>query len=412
MTISWLTSPDNPVNQQIAIKFIKALKFSVGAVWNGKEALEYLLKATSPELTEDQAKNYPVPALVLMDVQMPILDGYHATHLLRHHAPFMNIKAIDQIPIVAMTASAIQGDREKCERAGMDDYMAKPVKRSTLEQTILKWITRGRLLKKGNSPKPTLDRSETDHSSSCTQHEAIAAEFLEKFTPSASVGPTVGPAEDATNAFVRRSSASRSLITTQITGGATEGDRSMGRANAEDQARSLRDAKLYQATEETLTGRPTITLGDAHSPLSIPYAEPNHQQSPQHESGLSPTALTVENVTYFNLVRDADNVDRDLLTKPISPSIGSSQGANALSDLPGPPPAGLLAALDIAGVDANAEAIVQAMLDDAPHLQEYEARRSGSEHGSSTNSRRRVGGLTVDDRKESNWSSSTARPET
>ncbi|KAK5058910.1 hypothetical protein LTR84_011174 [Exophiala bonariae] len=372
-----LVVEDNPVNQQIAIKFISALKFRVGAVWNGKEALEYLLKATSSELTEEQAKSYPIPSLILMDVQMPVLDGYHATHMLRHHAPFMDIKAIDEIPIVAMTASAIQGDREKCERAGMDDYMAKPVKRSTLEQTILKWVTRGRSLKKVDNSKPSLHRSETDHSSTCTQHEAIiAAEYLERFTPAAAVGTTVGPSQDAThtvsNALARRSSASRSLMTSQIIGGANEGERSMGRAIAEDKARSLRDAKLYQATEENPTRGPSITLGDSHSPLAF-------QQTPQLETDLSPNALTVENVTYFNLVRDADNTDKGYLAKRLSPSVGSSQGANALSDIPGPPPAGLLAALDIAGFNSNAEAIVQAVLDDARNSENSEVIRSGLE---------------------------------
>src|ERR1700712_1007847 len=139
-----LTIPDNPVNQQIALRFIKALKFSASAVWNGREALEYLLKATWPDATPDQAKEYPVPSLILMDVQMPILDGYHATHMLRHHSPFKNIEAIPRIPIVAMTASAIQGDREKCEKAGMDDYMAKPVKGKTLEKMLVRWVIRRR----------------------------------------------------------------------------------------------------------------------------------------------------------------------------------------------------------------------------------------------------------------------------
>lgn len=115
------------MNQQIAIRFLTSLKFSVSAVWNGKEALEYLWNSTS----DDPAlqREHRLPSLILMDVQMPVLDGYNATHVLRHHEPYRSIEKICKIPIVAMTASAIQGDREKCERAGMDDYLAKPVKR-------------------------------------------------------------------------------------------------------------------------------------------------------------------------------------------------------------------------------------------------------------------------------------------
>jgi CheY-like chemotaxis protein len=77
-----------------------------------------------------------------MDVQMPVIDGYRATHLIRHHDPYKTTSGT--IPIVAMTASAIQGDREKCMRAGMDDYVAKPVTRKTLERTLDRWALHGR----------------------------------------------------------------------------------------------------------------------------------------------------------------------------------------------------------------------------------------------------------------------------
>lgn len=81
------------------------------AVWNGKEALDYLLEAPSP--------THPKPDIILMDCQMPVLDGYRATHLIRHHSPYSAIASIRTLPIVAMTASAIQGDKEKCTQAGM-----------------------------------------------------------------------------------------------------------------------------------------------------------------------------------------------------------------------------------------------------------------------------------------------------
>lgn len=74
-----------------------------------------------------------------MDVQMPVMDGYKATYTIRHCEPFVADQQIQNTPIVAMTASAIQGDREKCENAGMNDYLAKPVKGKTLEQMLLKW---------------------------------------------------------------------------------------------------------------------------------------------------------------------------------------------------------------------------------------------------------------------------------
>ncbi|CRK43660.1 hypothetical protein BN1723_005767 [Verticillium longisporum] len=77
------------------------------------------------------------PDIILMDVQMPVIDGYKCTHLLRRHAPYKTF--VSDIPIVAMTASAIQGDREKCKKAGMDDYLAKPVRGKTLERKLVRW---------------------------------------------------------------------------------------------------------------------------------------------------------------------------------------------------------------------------------------------------------------------------------
>lgn len=126
-----LVVEDNAVNQQIAIRTIKKLGFQVEATWNGKEALDYLTAAKRGLKRK--------PEIILMDVQMPIIDGYKCTHLLRHHLPYKTF--VNEIPIVAMTASAVQGDKEKCKRAGMDDYLAKPVKRNTLERMLVRWGT-------------------------------------------------------------------------------------------------------------------------------------------------------------------------------------------------------------------------------------------------------------------------------
>ncbi|GJN70498.1 hypothetical protein PLIIFM63780_002910 [Purpureocillium lilacinum] len=126
-----LVVEDNPVNQKIAIKTIGKLGFQVTAAWNGKEALNYLMDASKGNKTK--------PDIILMDVQMPIIDGYKCTHLLRHHLPYKTI--LHDVPIVAMTASAIHGDREKCKRAGMDDYLAKPVTMTILEKMLIRWGT-------------------------------------------------------------------------------------------------------------------------------------------------------------------------------------------------------------------------------------------------------------------------------
>jgi CheY-like chemotaxis protein len=130
-----LVVEDNEINQQIAIRTIKKLGFQVTAAWNGKEALDYVTEARNGRKRK--------PDIILMDVQMPVIDGYKCTHLLRYHLPHKTY--VSDIPIVAMTASAIQGDKEKCKRAGMDDYLSKPVKMKTLERMLMKWRGKRRI---------------------------------------------------------------------------------------------------------------------------------------------------------------------------------------------------------------------------------------------------------------------------
>ncbi|KAK9364847.1 hypothetical protein V1509DRAFT_635027 [Lipomyces kononenkoae] len=122
-----LVVEDNLVNQQIALNILKKLKYGVEAVCNGQEALE----ALDRRLECDQPFD-----LVLMDCQMPLMDGYDATKRLRKHSHCK----IRDIPVIAMTANAVTGDRERCLDAGMSDYLAKPVKRDVLESIIVKWL--------------------------------------------------------------------------------------------------------------------------------------------------------------------------------------------------------------------------------------------------------------------------------
>jgi len=133
-----LLAEDNPVNRLIAMRAIEKLGFSVSAVWNGKEALDYLTD------TADPASTVPKPDIVLMDCQMPVMDGYCATHKLRNEEPYSSNPMLRGLPVIAMTASAIQGDREKCFDAGMSDYLSKPVEQSALEQMLVKWALAGR----------------------------------------------------------------------------------------------------------------------------------------------------------------------------------------------------------------------------------------------------------------------------
>ncbi|EGX95607.1 two-component sensor protein histidine protein kinase [Cordyceps militaris CM01] len=115
---------DNPINQKIAIQYVKRLGYRhVVAYENGMKAIEGL---------RAKAKEGQPYHIILMDVMMPVLDGYEATKLIRKDP----MEAVRKILVIAMTASAIQGDREKCLAAGMNDYLAKPVRADVLRRKL------------------------------------------------------------------------------------------------------------------------------------------------------------------------------------------------------------------------------------------------------------------------------------
>ena len=118
-----LVAEDNPVNQKVALLTLERLGYQVRVVGNGLEAVA----ALEAELFD----------IVLMDCQMPGMDGFEATSEIRrregqwaHH------------PIIAMTASAMQGDRDRCFVVGMDDYISKPVQPAALDRVLQRWLDR------------------------------------------------------------------------------------------------------------------------------------------------------------------------------------------------------------------------------------------------------------------------------
>ena len=118
-----LLAEDNPVNLMVATEYLERYGCSVTPAGNGLEAVSQL-----------KSFNFD---LIFMDCQMPEMDGYEATGEIRN---WEDLKKLERTSIIAFTANAMQGDKEKCLAAGMDDYISKPVSEKAIEDVIKKWL--------------------------------------------------------------------------------------------------------------------------------------------------------------------------------------------------------------------------------------------------------------------------------
>lgn len=129
-----LLAEDNLINQKVAIRTLTSFGYQVDAVLNGEQAV-----------SQHKSKKYD---LILMDIQMPEVDGYTATKMIRKlEAP------LNSVPIIALTAHALLGDKEKCLIAGMNDYISKPVVAKEIVQIIDKYLGVNKNKVKGDNKK-------------------------------------------------------------------------------------------------------------------------------------------------------------------------------------------------------------------------------------------------------------------
>ena len=116
---------DNAVNQRVVLAMLRKKNYAIDVANNGQEALDKLERAAEPY------------NLILMDVQMPVLDGLETTKAIRRNTNW------DYLPIIAMTAHAMIGDRERCLQAGMNAYISKPVQQAGLIAVIEQYLASG-----------------------------------------------------------------------------------------------------------------------------------------------------------------------------------------------------------------------------------------------------------------------------
>jgi two-component system sensor histidine kinase/response regulator len=120
-----LVAEDTEVNQEVARGMLEKLGYLADVVGNGREAIDMLRQSRY--------------AVVLMDVQMPEMDGFEATEVIRREDA---AAGVPRVPIIALTANAMSGDRERCLEAGMDDYLSKPMRMHELAAVLARWAPR------------------------------------------------------------------------------------------------------------------------------------------------------------------------------------------------------------------------------------------------------------------------------
>jgi len=154
-----LLAEDNEVNQKVAIKILEKYNHQVTVVGNGLEAFKAV-------------KNHKYD-VVLMDVQMPVMGGFEATREIRQYE---KEEGVPRTPIIALTAHAMLGDREKCIQAQMDEYLSKPLKQNLLMQTILRVASDGVFITHGTSGGPGKGGHKANKSLSGSQRGTLEPE--------------------------------------------------------------------------------------------------------------------------------------------------------------------------------------------------------------------------------------------
>ena len=157
-----LVAEDNGVNQRVVVRMLERLGYCVDVVANGAEAVDAAARLAY--------------AAILMDCQMPEMDGYEATIMIRAREALTAERGGRRLPIIALTANAMADDRDRCLAAGMDDYLAKPLRPAALATTLERCLhpadrvpSGGGVEVLGGSPVPAAPVADQDQHAACSR---------------------------------------------------------------------------------------------------------------------------------------------------------------------------------------------------------------------------------------------------
>ncbi|KAL8738172.1 MAG: hypothetical protein Q9181_000985 [Wetmoreana brouardii] len=273
---------DNPINQKIAVSFVTKLGFKCEAFSDGLQAVE--------ALRHKSAAGDPFH-LVLMDVQMPVLDGYDATRLIRKDVD----PVVRSVLIVAMTASAIRGDREKCIDAGMNNYLAKPVRANVLKAMLEGYLSQEK--------KPIMRLQETAVEVAKEAVQQVAKESLNKRVTATAASTSVDSATATTDR-----SGMKDLVSTQLANG-TSNNRTP--STATDTPTSKPQAEEEASLAYRPKPDPSDSVVDGHAADDAQEWPPVLMRRPTYKRGFpSSSTDSMETVTVASNAR-AERSRRD-----------------------------------------------------------------------------------------------------